>query len=267
MKRILFMLSISYGLLLGGLAYAQPYGADFVGPIQQQPAADPFAVTAEPATAQCGPQSDGGYILCEGVGNLISQRQTNFASFLRELYMLAFILAGTVAFIRIVYGGVLYSMSGVIDQKKKAIGIFKNVAVGMALLMGSYVILNTINPALTILALPDVTMGTGPQALPDKTGVGIGSGFTPEQRAVMERAVREGNDDINLMQSQLDELNANENKTAADRARIAELNAQIDKTQSTLKGVEYQLGTEDRLDRLNQGMNTDQFMKALRTKP
>lgn len=234
--------------------------SDFVGPKQQQ--TDPFAQTT--ATARCGPQSNGDYILCEGVGNLISQRQTNFAAFLRELYMLAFILAGTVAFIRIVYGGALYSWSVVLDRKKEAIGIFKNVAVGMALLMGSYVILNTINPALTVLALPKVTNSTGPQALPEKSAMGV---FTPEERATMEQIVREGQGDVGLMQSQIDELNAKENKTAADKARLTELNTELDTTQSKLKGVEYQLGTEGRLNQLNQGMNTDQFMKALQTKP
>ena len=145
MKRMLIASLLFYALVIGGAAYAQA----------QQ---DPFAQYGSATTERCGPQFNGDYILCESTGGLIQQRQTNFAAFLREMYTLAFILAGTVAFVRIVYGGVLYSWSGVTDQKKKAIGIFWNVATGMALLMGSYAVLNTINPALTILALPNVTM-------------------------------------------------------------------------------------------------------------
>jgi hypothetical protein len=152
---ILFLLCGAVGI--SGFAHAeQYYGPDFVGPQQ-----DPFAQYGSVSSGdRCGPQGNGDYILCESTGGIINQTQTNFAAFLREMYTLAFILAGTVAFVRIVYGGILYSWSGVIDRKKEAIGIFKNVAIGMALLMGSYAVLNTINPALTILALPDVTMGT-----------------------------------------------------------------------------------------------------------
>ena len=235
--------------------------SDFVGPTEQQ-VNDPFANNGQ--TERCGPQSNGDYILCEGVGNLISQRQTNFAAFLRELYILAFILAGTVAFVRIVYGGVLYSMSGVVDRKKQATGIFQSVAWGMALLMGSYIILNTINPALTILSLPKIQQGGGPAALPTKQAIGT---FTPEERATMERATREWGADADLMQSQIDELAAKENKTTEDTARLKDLQTQLDKTQSALKGVEYQLGTEGRLQQLNKGMTTDQLMKAMQTKP
>ncbi len=157
MKRILVLSLLCYSLLIGGVVQAQSqYDFDFVGPKQ-----DPLARYGAVAGGdRCGPQFNGDYILCQSTGGIISQTQTNFAAFLREMYNLAFILAGTVAFIRIVYGGILYSWSGVVDRKKEAINIFKNVAYGIALLMGSYVVLNTINPALTILALPNVTMGT-----------------------------------------------------------------------------------------------------------
>ncbi len=108
-----------------------------------------------PSTKRCGGQSDGSYIMCDPIPG-ISPVQANPAAFLRELYILAFIIAGTVAFARIVYGGIIYSTSGVVDQKNKAKGIFIGVAQGIALLMGSYLILNAINPALVNLRFPDV---------------------------------------------------------------------------------------------------------------
>ena len=235
---------------------------DFVGPQQQQ---DPLARYGAVAGGdRCGPQFNGGYILCQSTGGIISQTQTNFAAFLREMYNLAFILAGTVAFVRIVYGGILYSWSGVVDRKKEAIGIFKNVAYGMALLMGSYVVLNTINPALTILALPNVTMGVPQKPTPQAK---IGDPMSSEMRGAMEQASREMTGDISLIQSQIDGLNAKENKSGADNKRLTELNTELDKTQSTLKGVEYQLSTEERLNQLNKGMTTDQMKKATQTKP
>lgn len=233
MKRILTALLLFYGLVIGFTAFAQ-------------------------TTERCGPQFNGDYVLCESLGGLIQQRQTNFAAFLQEMYNLAFILAGTVAFVRIVYGGVLYSWSGVVERKKEAMSIFKNVAIGMALLMGSYAVLNTINPALTILALPNVTMRRQQDFQPQAK---IGDPISPEIRSVMERASREMTGDIDLLEAQINGLNP-----TTDKARIAELNAQLEKTKSTQRGVEYQLSTEERLNQLNKGMTTDQMMKAMQKK-
>ena len=59
-------------------------------------------------------------------------------------------------FIRVVYGGILYTWSSVVNQKQRAIAIFQGAAQGGALLMGSYLILHTINPALTSITIPDI---------------------------------------------------------------------------------------------------------------
>lgn len=225
MKKILvFSILVVMGVF--SLTYAA-YDPTFIGPQQE----DPFT-----QTERCGPQSNGDYVLCEGVGGLINQRQTDFASFLRELYYLAFILAGTVAFVRIVYGGLLYSWSGIIDRKKEALGIFKNVAIGMALLMGSYVVLHTINPALTILNLPDIQKGTG--ALKRPSGQ-LGEGATPlSTLEKAEQAIRQENIDrinsfdlyapapddtatIEMINHQIRMIGAPTN--AAERARLTEL--------------------------------------------
>lgn len=258
MKKILAAFSILASLAAFGFAQAQIYGPDFVGPQQ-----DPFAQYEIGQSGRCGPQGDGSYVLCESTGGIISQTQTNFADFLQEMYNLAFILAGTVAFVRIVYGGVLYSWSGVIDRKKEAIGVFKNVAIGMGLLMGSYAVLNTINPALTVLRLPAPVEGTAQKPPQAK----IGDPMPADMRSAMEQANREMTGDIGLLQAQIDGLESKQDKSAADRARITELNAQLEKVQLTQKGVQFQLGTEESLNRLNQGMTTDQILKAMQNKP
>ncbi len=240
--KLLFLVFLAAGTVAAsGPVHAQQYGPDFVGPQQQT---DPFAQT----TARCGPQSNGDYILCEAVGGIINQRQTNFAAFLRELYMLAFILAGTVAFVRIVYGGVLYSVSAVVNRKKEALDIFKNVAIGMALLMGSYVILNTINPALTILSLPDAGQSVL-QGMTAKKSAGAGAAAdpsainTPEANAIREEMNGRVNalglysaapDDaatVEMINGQIEAIGTPTN--AAERARLTEL-------QGALK--EYQEG-------------------------
>ncbi|MDO8582639.1 MAG: pilin [bacterium] len=257
MKKAFIVFSILASMALVAFAHAQrQYDYDFVGPRENSSAQYGSYIQAE-GTVTCGPQANGDYILCESTGGIISQTQRNFADFLQEIYNLAFILAGTVAFVRIVYGGVLYSWSGVVERKKEAMSIFKNVAIGMGLLMGSYAVLNTINPALTMLKLP-----TSVEIKPQSSQAKIGDPMSPEIRGVMERASREMTADIDLLQHQIDELNAKENKNVADRARLIELNGQLDKTQSTQKGVQYQLSTEERLNQLNKGMTTDQMFKA-----
>lgn len=113
--------------------------------------------------APCGPSADGrSYTLCAPIPG-IHPVQTDFASFFAQLYQLALMLGGTVIFIRVVYGGILYTWSGVVNKKQEAINIFKGAAYGGALLMGSYLILHTINPALTVITVPDLQTYTTPQ--------------------------------------------------------------------------------------------------------
>lgn len=106
--------------------------------------------------APCGPSPDGkSYTLCESIPG-IDPTQKDFAGFFAQLYRFALMLGGTVIFIQIVRGGILYAWSGVVNKKQEAIEIFKGVAQGSALLMGSYLILNTINPALTVITVPEI---------------------------------------------------------------------------------------------------------------
>ena len=215
MKKIIIFIAILGILTANGLALAQ--GNPFA-----QNAPDPF--TGQ--TTRCGPQGNGHYILCEEVGGIIHREQTDFAAFLRELYILAFILAGTVAFVRIVYGGVLYSWSGVINQKQKAMDIFKNVAWGMALLMGSYIILNTINPALTILQLPNVKPGKPAVASPSgtKSLSPLEEGMVPLEKTIQLDRETQANLDITNYEIYKIE-DAGGPATPAEGKRLAELYA------------------------------------------
>lgn len=116
-----------------------------------------FILSLTVSFAACGPSVGGtSYTLCESIPG-IDPVQTDFASFFAQLYRLALLLGGTVIFIRVVYGGILYTWSGgVVNKKQEAIQIFKDAAWGGALLMGSYLILHTINPALTTITVPQI---------------------------------------------------------------------------------------------------------------
>lgn len=192
-------------------------------------------------TQTCGPQGNGDYILCESTGGIINRTQKNFPAFLRQMYNLAFILAGTVAFVRIVYGGILYSWSGVIDRKKEAIGIFKNVAYGMALLMGSYAVLNTINPALTILALPDVTMKTPQEPSEPKNDPRKLQPYsvTDETISRWEQEERETLSTIELIQDRMQLLETTTpNRTPEQKSELESLRNQLQQNEKKVKSLQ-----------------------------
>ncbi|RJQ37204.1 hypothetical protein C4552_01760 [Candidatus Parcubacteria bacterium] len=75
--------------------------------------------------------------------------QINTTKYLGNLYLWMLGFVGIAAFFAIVYGGVLYMFSGPnitkVDQAKTWI---QNAIFGILLAAASYVILNTINPAL-----------------------------------------------------------------------------------------------------------------------
>ena len=238
MKKLLIAAYVAAVLTLANHAGAQtdPFADYGCG------SATSFADYKAGGELRCGPQGNGDYILCESTGGIINQRQTSFPAFLRELYILAFILAGTVAFVRIVYGGVLYSWSGVVDRKKQAIGIFQNVAIGMGLLMGSYVILNTINPALTILALPNVTMGTPQNAKPQEK---INSrepqpySVTEEMISQWEREERETLSTIEIIQDRIQLMETTTpNRTSAQKAELESLRNQLQQYEKKVKSLQ-----------------------------
>lgn len=178
---------------------------------------------------RCGPQDNGTYILCEPIP-FINPIQKDPAALLRQLYILALILAGSVAFIQIVRGGILYSISGVVDGKNRAKSIFKGVAQGLALLMGSYVILNTINPALVTLRFPDADNYFPPVPSLSAQADAFGSA-TPEQiAAAMSETVDEQEERLDAAearyeatQSEITRLQGISKWTPAEESRLQSL--------------------------------------------
>jgi hypothetical protein len=81
-------------------------------------------------------------------------------TFLNSFYQLALTVSGLLALLMIVAGGVKYTISsGSADKQTDAKDMIISALYGVALLLGSYLILNTINPQITALTLP----GSEPQ--------------------------------------------------------------------------------------------------------
>lgn len=77
---------------------------------------------------------------------------TDIPGYLNNLYKFAVGIAGLLALGMIVAGGVYYTISaGSGDKQKEAKSMITSALLGVALLMGTYLILNTINPQITKL--------------------------------------------------------------------------------------------------------------------
>lgn len=86
-------------------------------------------------------------------------------------------MTGLVAFGVIIYVGVMFMMSGARPAiRAEAIGRLRGVLIGIALLLGSVIILNIINPELTLINDPTAKGGKFGSLLPD---------------AKLEKAIRE----------------------------------------------------------------------------
>ncbi len=93
------------------------------------------------------------------------------ADMVGQIYTYALSIAGALAIIRVVYGGIVYIISaGNTSKQSDARDIITSAIWGLVLLAGSYLLLNTINPEIVQLKNPNLT----PSALIKGTGGQIG---------------------------------------------------------------------------------------------
>lgn len=131
--------------------------------------------------------------------------KTNLGSFIPGLVKLAIQLAGALAVIMIVIGGVQYASSDAISGKSEGRDRIQNAIYGLLLAIGAFFILNTINPKTLELDL-NIRRPTVPGAvvqepfvspLPDTQGNLSGTpwpptGTSPTDASVRERFSKEG---------------------------------------------------------------------------
>lgn len=106
---------------------------------------------------------------CPEIGNSI-------INYLIRLYSFAVGIAGILALGMIVVGAIMISASGAVDKKREGMDMIKSAIWGIVLLLGSYLILNTINPRLTSFSEPGIQkvsqFATSTGALPSNITVG-----------------------------------------------------------------------------------------------
>ena len=94
----------------------------------------------------------------------------DIAGFVVNLYKFLVGIAGIAAVGMIVAGGVLYATSSVVNKKGEGLDMIKSAVIGIILLLGSYVIIITINPNLLKL---------GTLSLPECPATSDGKGADP----------------------------------------------------------------------------------------
>lgn len=112
----------------------------------------------------------------------------DLGGFLKSLFTFLIVIAGLLAFIMIVRGGITYLTSDSFGEKGNGKQYIMNAIVGLVLALGAWVILNTINPDLASdlnIAIPQVSISIGdadsfsPNAIVGSGGVITGSGPLP----------------------------------------------------------------------------------------
>jgi len=94
-------------------------------------------------------------------------------TYISFLYTFVLGFVGIAGFASLVFWGAVWAGSGIIDKKRQAIDGIKNSLTGIAIALTAFIILNTINPDLTVIklpGLPDVKI-TSKELLPDLSGI------------------------------------------------------------------------------------------------
>lgn len=100
-----------------------------------------------------------------------------------KIYKWGIGLVGVLAFIMITYGGILYMISGAVDQKSKAKGIIQDALIGLFLALSSFLIVGGINESLTIITPPKlapVETVAAPKAPPKEEAPYVSKGPGPQ---------------------------------------------------------------------------------------
>ncbi len=126
MKKTLVLLFLAFGISLVSLAHATSISLSL-------------------------PAVNGGSSPCSNP----SSQGCNPGNYINSFYQFALMIGGLLAFGAVVYGGVRYvTAAGNPSSQSEAKAWIESALLGLLLLVGAYLILNTVNPNLTHLDLP-----------------------------------------------------------------------------------------------------------------
>jgi hypothetical protein len=109
------------------------------------------------------------------------------------LFYLSIVIAGMLAVVKLVIAGAKYMMSDVVTTKQSAIADIKGAIIGLLLVMGTVVILSTINADITNSNLELPSLGGWDDGALDGGGSGSGSSETEQIQETCEDIGGNGN--------------------------------------------------------------------------
>lgn len=89
---------------------------------------------------------------------------SGITEYVKTFYLFGLGLVGVAALFALVFGGIIYMTAGTITSTEEAKKWIWGALGGLLLMLGSYLILNTINPDLVTLKEPEVIFPTAPTA-------------------------------------------------------------------------------------------------------
>lgn len=87
------------------------------------------------------------------------------SEYIESLYKWGIGIVGILALVQLIRGGILYMVSGAVDQKGAAKEHILNALIGLGLALTSYIILNIVNPTLLELKEPGLETGFGSSSI------------------------------------------------------------------------------------------------------
>lgn len=95
----------------------------------------------------------------------VDTKETTAEQYIQGIFLLIIAIAGGLAVIMIIYGGIKYMSTDAFGGKQEAKDIIQNAIWGLLLAMSAWLILNTINPELVKfnLDLPSPEEASSPQ--------------------------------------------------------------------------------------------------------
>ncbi len=115
----------------------------------------------------------GDFVPLVGIPFVETTEVSSLPAYANALYIAAISLGAVIAVLKIIFAGIKYMLSDVITDKSKAKQDIRGALIGLIIMIGAVLILNTINPQitqLTALDLEDLSVeGGGGQTIKDKT--------------------------------------------------------------------------------------------------
>lgn len=114
----------------------------------------------------------------------LAGQDADLKGFLQGIFNIAIVIAGILAILMIVIGGVTYATTDAFSKKETGIGMITNAIFGLILALGAWIILNTINPDLASnlnITIPELILDSPPPEWQDggaSTGSNIAKGRT-----------------------------------------------------------------------------------------